>query len=75
MADHTLDVSGLACPIPVLKARKLLATLAPGSTLEVLATSPTAEQDFIAFCDAAGHDLVSVDTNAAGSRLLIRRGP
>ncbi|MDA0262096.1 MAG: sulfurtransferase TusA family protein, partial [Proteobacteria bacterium] len=51
-----LDARGLACPLPVLKARKLLRTLAPGAVLRVLATDRMAKIDLPHFCTEAGHD-------------------
>lgn len=55
MAEDFLDASGLLCPLPVLKARKRLKTMADGDLLEVHATDPGAEKDFPAFCKAQGH--------------------
>ena len=40
MPDLTLDTSGLSCPIPILKAKKALAGMVAGATLEVVATDP-----------------------------------
>lgn len=34
----TLDVKGLKCPMPIVKAKKELDTLAPGEVLKVVAT-------------------------------------
>jgi tRNA 2-thiouridine synthesizing protein A len=56
---HELDVMGLACPLPVLKAKKRLKELAPGDMLVVQATDPSAVKDFEAFCELTGHALVS----------------
>lgn len=53
----TLDARGLACPIPVLKAKKALKPLDSGDTLTVLATDPGAPDDFVAFCDNTGDSL------------------
>ncbi len=59
MADTpTLDLKGLKCPLPVLRARKALKDVAAGGRLVVLATDPGAVKDFEAFCRAAGHRLV-----------------
>jgi tRNA 2-thiouridine synthesizing protein A len=52
---HTLDVRGLRCPIPLLRARAALPSLGPGETLVVLATDPEAPIDLAAL--AADHDL------------------
>lgn len=54
-----LDATGLKCPLPVLKARKALKDVAPGSSLRVLATDPGARQDFEHFCRTTGTELVS----------------
>lgn len=70
----TLDVADLKCPLPILKARKALAGLAPGALLEVLASDPGAAQDFAAFCQAGGHLLIGQSATAAGvQRFLIRK--
>jgi tRNA 2-thiouridine synthesizing protein A len=40
MAKTKLDLSGLKCPLPALKTRKALKTVAPGDFLEVICTDP-----------------------------------
>ena len=70
MADAHLDARDLVCPLPVLKARKALASLSPGDRLEVLTTDPAAPADIVAFCDAAGHTLVETRPCADGSTLF-----
>jgi tRNA 2-thiouridine synthesizing protein A len=73
MADATLDARGLSCPLPVLKARKLLRGMATGQTLEVLATDPGAKRDFIALCKATG-DVLLAQAEADGVlTFLLRR--
>ena len=59
----SLDLTGLKCPLPVLKARRQLAQMTDG-VLEVTADDPAAPLDFEHFCDTAGHQLVRND--AAG---------
>ena len=51
MAKKILNVKGLRCPIPVLKAEKVLKNLKTGDILEVLTTDPQAIKDFQAFCE------------------------
>jgi tRNA 2-thiouridine synthesizing protein A len=58
MADQVLDVKGLNCPLPILRAKKALKEMATGQTLEVLATDPGAVKDFEAFCRTTGNDLL-----------------
>ncbi|WP_134496266.1 sulfurtransferase TusA family protein [Microvirga pakistanensis] len=40
-----LDLSGLKCPLPVLRTRKALLTLNPGDRLRVICTDPLAGID------------------------------
>lgn len=72
MADIQIDATGLKCPIPVLKARKVVKGLASGDRLEVLATDPGAVADFEAFCAAGGHELIEHNRDGGVFRFLIR---
>jgi tRNA 2-thiouridine synthesizing protein A len=40
-----LDLTGLKCPLPALKTRKALKSLAPGDRMEVRCTDPMAVID------------------------------
>ncbi|SDH21757.1 sulfurtransferase TusA family protein [Roseospirillum parvum] len=55
----TLDVKGLNCPLPILKAKKAIKDLDTGQVLEVVATDPGSVKDFEAFCRQTGNELVS----------------
>lgn len=72
-ADRIYDASGLLCPLPVLRANRVLRELAPGQTLKVLATDPAAEADFPAFCRQTGHVLVSSAREGAVLVFVIRK--
>jgi len=75
--DAELDARGLLCPLPVLKARKRLAGLAPGQVLRMLATDPAAVIDVPHFCAESGHVLLGAEpvADAQGEAVayLIRR--
>ena len=58
MSDAFLDAKGLKCPIPVLRARRAMKPLAPGDVLAVEATDRTSVQDFRAFCETTGNELL-----------------
>jgi len=73
MDQATLDTKGLLCPLPVLKARKVLKTMPEGAVLEVLATDPGAVKDFAAFCRTTGHVLVESSEADGVLRFLIRK--
>lgn len=73
VADATLDVKGLKCPLPIMRAAKALKEVAADATLEVLATDPGSVADFEAFCRSTGNQLVELTANAGVYRFLIRR--
>ncbi|HXZ55690.1 MAG TPA: sulfurtransferase TusA family protein [Burkholderiales bacterium] len=57
--DKDLDVRGLNCPLPILRAKKALADLKGGQVLRVLATDPGSVKDFQAFARQTGNQLLS----------------
>jgi tRNA 2-thiouridine synthesizing protein A len=70
----TLDLRGLSCPLPVLKANKALKALQPGATLAVLATDPAAVTDFHAYAGETGHELLAWAEDPPGEyRFVLRR--
>ncbi len=73
MEETLLDVKGLACPLPVLRANRVLRSLAVGQRLRVLATDRAAIADFQAFCRETGHDLVAWSEDAGTLSFVIRR--
>ncbi len=73
MGDVLLDVKGMNCPLPVLKANRALRTMMPGDKLRVLATDRASVADFRAFCRETGHDLLSFSEEAGVFSFTIRR--
>ena len=57
--DRDLDVRGLNCPLPILRAKKALTEIKSGKVLRVLATDPGSVKDFEAFARQTGHQLLS----------------
>jgi tRNA 2-thiouridine synthesizing protein A len=55
---RVLDVQGLNCPMPLLKAKKALNELPPDALLQVLATDPGSVRDFEVFARQSGHALL-----------------
>ncbi|MBS0232245.1 MAG: sulfurtransferase TusA family protein [Proteobacteria bacterium] len=72
MADLTIDAKGTNCPIPILKAKKAITTLAKDGVLEILATDPGAIPDFQAFCRSTGNTLLEHSETAGVYRFLIK---
>ena len=57
-ADQEVDARGLNCPLPILRTKKTLNTMAPGQVLHIVATDPGSVRDFEAFARQTGHELV-----------------
>jgi tRNA 2-thiouridine synthesizing protein A len=70
--EHLVDARGLACPLPLIKARAALPLLGEHDTLVVLATDPEAPVDLGAL--AADHGLaLDVQREGGGWRFTLRR--
>jgi len=55
--DQELDATGLNCPLPILRAKKALASLGSGQVLKIIATDPGSVKDFEAFAKQTGNEL------------------
>ena len=57
MQQQKFDFTGLKCPLPVLKARRVLKLMAIGQSVIIEADDPAAPIDFQHFCETAGHKI------------------
>lgn len=72
--DQVLDVKGLNCPLPILRAKKKLAEMTSGQVLKILATDPGSLRDFKAFAKQTGNELLShTDTDGIFEYLIKRK--
>jgi tRNA 2-thiouridine synthesizing protein A len=58
MDTTKLDMSGLLCPLPVLKTQKALRSFKSGMVLEVTTTDPGAVADFQCLAEQDGLELL-----------------
>ncbi len=70
MAETTLNLRGLKCPLPALRAKKALTRLAAGELLVLECTDPLAEIDIPNLVRETGDLLESTDR---GSDLIVFR--
>ncbi len=74
MADQELDARGLTCPLPVMRAAKIMLAMKAGQTLRVLATDPATVSDFDAYARGSGNALLeSKNTNGGEFEFLLKR--
>ncbi|HEY7667865.1 MAG TPA: sulfurtransferase TusA family protein [Actinomycetota bacterium] len=69
----TLDLKGLACPMPIAKTAQAIRELNPGELIESLATDPGSVPDFQAWCATTGNELVEQTEEGGVFRFLIRK--
>lgn len=68
-----IDVRGLKCPLPVLKAAKRMSALPAGTRVLVIATDPMAAIDVPHFCNENGHRLIAQAREADEMRFEIEK--
>lgn len=78
MTDHditeTLDATGLACPMPVVKTKQTVDTLADGAVLEVLATDSGSMSDLAGWADTTdGVELLDQTDEGDVYRHVVRK--
>ena len=71
--QHELDASGLSCPLPILRAKKTIATMNVGEVVKITATDPGAVKDFEAFCKQTGNELLNSAEAAGKFEFQIRK--
>lgn len=73
MADRTIDCVGLFCPIPILKTREAIKTMAVGQVLAMTSDDPASEADMKSWTTRTGHELLEMDKHGAVFRFVVRK--
>ena len=77
MSDVTptqeLDCRKMNCPLPVLKTKKALKSLAGGDVLKVVATDPGSVADMAAFSRSTGHEILDQSEGGGEFTFLFRK--
>ncbi|NIC39009.1 sulfurtransferase TusA family protein [Halomonas desiderata] len=72
--DDVLDACGLPCPLPLLKAKQVLARLKAGQVLEIMATDAGSWRDFETFADNSIHELLQREERGEVYHYWLRKG-
>ena len=73
LIDKEIDTRGLNCPLPILKAKKALASLTSGQVLQVVSTDAGSIRDFQAFAQQTGNELLDQQTKGVDYIHVLRR--
>jgi tRNA 2-thiouridine synthesizing protein A len=72
--DIELDLSGLACPMPLLKAKLALNKMQSHQILKVVATDPGSEKDFHLFAEQSNHEILDFQRQDDAYYYWIKKG-
>ena len=72
---ETLDATGLLCPLPVLKIRKLMKNFPTGTQFRILCDDPAAVIDIPHYCQEQGHTLILQHSDGKFLEFIIRKEP
>lgn len=71
--DKSIDCIGFFCPIPILKTREAMKSLAVGQILEMLSDDPGSGPDMKSWAQRTGNELLEISPNGAVYRFLVRK--
>lgn len=75
MAKETIiDTRGLRCPIPVLKASKVLESMKPGELMKLYSTDPSTKIDIPRLVERTGDKLISLEEENDVFVFVIQKG-
>lgn len=64
--DIELNLSGLSCPLPILRTKKQLSQMQSGQVLKIIATDSGSQQDFPMFAKQSGNQLLHSEITTDG---------
>jgi tRNA 2-thiouridine synthesizing protein A len=67
------DATGLSCPMPILRCKKVLMRLNIGDVLYVISTDPDSVRDFEAFCRRSDNELVDSSESGGKFHYFVRK--
>jgi len=70
---QSLDLSGLLCPIPVVKVSKAIKDISIGEAIEATATDPGVLMDIPAWCKGSGNEMLKMDKDGSSFRFVVKR--
>lgn len=71
--DIVVDTLGLACPMPIVKAKKALDSLLPGQVMEVLSTDRGSVNDFQAWVKQTNNELLKHEEDNGVYKFYVRK--
>ena len=73
-ADIELDLSGLSCPMPLLKAKLALNAMEKEQILKIIATDSASERDFYMFARHSDNEILEFKRDNQAYLYWIKKG-
>ena len=70
---QSLDLTGLACPMPVVKVSKAVKEINAGEVIDALTSDPGALTDFPAWARTSGNEIIKTETEGSNTRFYIKK--
>ncbi len=74
MADIVIDAKGLACPMPIVKAKKGIDSIQSGQVMELQTTDKGSMNDFQAWVNQTKHELIEAREENGVFTFLVKKG-
>jgi TusA-related sulfurtransferase len=71
--SKSVDARAMACPGPLLEAKKSIGLVKIGEVLEVWSGDPSTKKDMPRWCEKVGHEFLGTIPADGYDRLFIRR--
>jgi len=71
--NQTLDVKGLACPMPIVKLAQAIKNIEIGQIIEVLATDPGSVPDIAAWSKQSGNEILKHEKEGKVLKFYVAR--
>jgi len=72
--DTEIDLSGLNCPLPILKTKAALATMKPGEVLKIIVTNSDSVRELRVFAKQTNSTLDEVSEENETHVMLFKKG-
>ncbi|MCY9669939.1 sulfurtransferase TusA family protein [Paenibacillus alginolyticus] len=74
MVDLIVDAKGLACPLPIVKAKKGIDSLESGQVMELQTTDKGSMKDFQAWVNQTKHELIDAKEKNGVFTFTVKKG-
>ncbi len=72
-ATQEIDLTGLKCPMPIVRLSKLMKQLDAGQEIAAVANDPAFCLDVEAWCNKTGHELIQINQTDERLTAVIRK--